>query len=102
VRFLDGVERGYTIEGVVSAMSNVAKTVEIPEDLQAFVDERIRSGHGRTEADVVRDALEEKRRKVLHSAIDAGMAELDAGLGVECTPDELMAEAQAEAGLDEP
>jgi len=43
---------------------------------------------------------DEKRRAVLRAAIDAGIAELDGGFGVECTPDELMAEVYAEVGLD--
>jgi len=84
-------------------MSNTAKkTVELPEDLQAFAEERVRAGHSASVADVVRDALEEKRRKVLRAAVDAGMAEMEAGLGVECTPEELMAEVDAEVGLDKP
>jgi Arc/MetJ-type ribon-helix-helix transcriptional regulator len=84
-------------------MSNAAKkTFELPADLQAFAEERVRTGHSPSVDEVVRDALEEKRRKVLRAAIDAGMAEIDAGLGVECTPDELMAEVNAEVGLDKP
>lgn len=83
-------------------MSNAAKTIELPEDLQAFAEERVRSGQSPSVADVVRDAVDEKRRAVLRAAIDAGIAELDAGLGVECTPDELMAEVYAEVGLDKP
>jgi hypothetical protein len=34
------------------------------------------------------------------SASSAGIAELDAGLGVETTPDELMADVSAEVGLE--
>jgi toxin ParE1/3/4 len=83
-------------------MSNAAKTIELPEDLQAFAEERVRSGQSPSVADVVRDAVDEKRRAVLRAAIDAGIAELDAGLGVECTPDELMAEVYAEVGLNKP
>ena len=84
-------------------MSDAAKkTVELPEDLQAFAEERVRSGHSPSVAEVVRDAMDEKRRKVLRTAIDAGMAEIDAGLGVECTPDELMAEVSVEVGLAKP
>jgi hypothetical protein len=46
---------------------------------------------------------DEKAAKVvaLRAAIDAGIAELDdAGLGVETTPDELMAEVFDELGLE--
>ncbi len=80
-------------------MSNTAKTIELPEDLQAFAEERVRSGKSASVADVVRDALEEKKRAVLREALDAGIAELDAGHGVETTPDELMAEVFTDVGL---
>lgn len=36
----------------------------------------------------------------LRAAIVAGIAELDAGLGVETTPEELLAEVSVEVGLD--
>ena len=36
----------------------------------------------------------------VHAAIDAGIAELDAGLGVECTPNKLMDEVYKEIGVD--
>ena len=80
-------------------MSNTAKTVELPEDLQAFAEERVRSGKSACVADVVRDALEEKKRAVLREALEAGIAELDAGHGIETSPDELMAEVFADVGL---
>ena len=38
---------------------------------------------------------------VLQAALDIGLAELDAGLGVETTPVDLLAEISAELGLDE-
>jgi hypothetical protein len=44
-------------------------------------------------------SLREKKLAVLRSALDEGIAELDAGLGVETTPDELMAEISAELDL---
>jgi Arc/MetJ-type ribon-helix-helix transcriptional regulator len=82
------------------AMSNAAKTIELPEDLQAFAEERVRAGEGASVEDVVRDALEEKRRSVLREAIDAGIAELDAGEGVEASPERLMSEIYASVGLE--
>jgi Arc/MetJ-type ribon-helix-helix transcriptional regulator len=82
-----------------STMSNRAKSIELPEDLQAFAEERVRAGKNASVADVVRDALEEKKRVALREAIDEGVNELDAGLGVESSPEELMAEVRAEAGL---
>lgn len=36
----------------------------------------------------------------LRKALDVGIAELDAGLGVETTPDALMAEVSEELGLE--
>ncbi len=81
-------------------MANPARTIELPEDLQAFAEERVRAGKYASVAEVVRDALEQKKLAVLREALDAGIAELDAGLGVEATPDELMAEVSAEVGLE--
>jgi Arc/MetJ-type ribon-helix-helix transcriptional regulator len=80
-------------------MSNAAKAIELPEDLQAFAEERVRSGKSASVADVVRDALEEKKRSLLREALDAGTAELDAGRGAEISPDDLMAEIYADVGL---
>jgi len=80
-------------------MSNTAKAIQLPEDLQAFAEERVRTGKSTSVAEVVRDALEEKRRAVLREALDVGIAELKAGLGVEGSPDELMAEICAEVGI---
>ncbi len=79
-------------------MSDAAKKPVV----QAFAEERVRSGHSPSVAEVVREAMDEKRREVLRTAIHAGMAEIEAGLGVECTPDELMAEVPAEVGLAKP
>jgi Arc/MetJ-type ribon-helix-helix transcriptional regulator len=42
-------------------MPNAAATIEIPEDLRAFAEERVRTGKAATVEEVVRDALEEKR-----------------------------------------
>jgi Arc/MetJ-type ribon-helix-helix transcriptional regulator len=80
-------------------MSNPARLIELPEGLQAFAEEQVRAGKNVNVADVVRDALEAKKRAVLGDAIDDGLAELDAGEGVEASAEELMAEARAEAGL---
>ncbi len=47
-------------------------------------------------------AMDDKRDAkiaALRMAIDAGIAELDAGLGVEMTPDDLIAEAFEQVGL---
>lgn len=81
-------------------MSNPAKMIQLPDDLEAFAEERVRAGQSASVQDVVREAMEEKKVAVLREALDEGIAELDAGLGVETTPDELMAEISAELGLD--
>jgi Arc/MetJ-type ribon-helix-helix transcriptional regulator len=81
-------------------MTDPAKSIELPDDLEAFAEERVRTGHSASVQDVVRDAVEEKKLAVLRAALDEGIAELDAGLGIETTPDELMAEISAELGLD--
>jgi putative addiction module CopG family antidote len=81
-------------------MANPARTIELPEDLQAFAEERVRAGEYVSVADVIRDAVEEMKLAALRAALDTGIAELDASLGVETTPDELMAEISAELGLE--
>jgi Arc/MetJ-type ribon-helix-helix transcriptional regulator len=80
-------------------MSNTAKTIQLPDDLQAFAEERVRAGQSTSVAEVVRDALDDKRRTLLREALDAGIAELDAGLGVKGSPDELIAEICAKVGI---
>jgi predicted transcriptional regulator len=76
-----------------------AATIELPADLQAFAEERARTGKSASVADFVREVLEEKQRAVLRDAIDEGVTELDAGRGVESSPQELMAEVLAEANI---
>jgi Arc/MetJ-type ribon-helix-helix transcriptional regulator len=80
-------------------MPNPAKSFELTEDLQAFAEERVRAGEYASVADFVRISLEEKKLAVLRDALDVGIAELDDGLGVESTPDEIMADVSVEAGL---
>jgi Arc/MetJ-type ribon-helix-helix transcriptional regulator len=81
-------------------MSNPAKAIQLPDDLEAFAEERVRAGQSSSVEDVVREAMEDKKLAVLREALDEGIAELDAGLGVETTPDELMSEISAELDLD--
>lgn len=81
-------------------MSNPAKAIQLPDDLEAFAEERVRAGQSGSVEDVVREAMEEKKLAVLRGALDEGIAELHAGLGVETTPDELMSEISAELDLD--
>jgi Arc/MetJ-type ribon-helix-helix transcriptional regulator len=82
-------------------MSSAARiSLELPDDLQAFAEEQVRAGKSPSVADVVREALEEKKLAVLREALDVGVAELDAGKGVELSPEELMDEVFAEVGLE--
>jgi Arc/MetJ-type ribon-helix-helix transcriptional regulator len=81
------------------SMPNAAATVEIPEDLRAFAEERVRSGKAATVEEVVRDALEEKRLAALREALDVGLAQADAGQVVRGTPRELMARVHERHGL---
>lgn len=74
-------------------------TIELPDDLRAFAEECVRTGKNATIAEVVREALEVKKREFLREALREGIDELDAARGVEQSIDELMAEVQAEAGV---
>ena len=81
-------------------MSNAARNpIQLPDDLQAFAEERVRTGKSPSVEDVVRDAVEAKKLAVLREALDVGIAELEAGQGVESSPEELMDEVFAEVGL---
>jgi Arc/MetJ-type ribon-helix-helix transcriptional regulator len=73
-------------------------SLRLPDDLQAFAEEQVRAGKSSSVADVVRKALEEKKLTVLHEALDVGVAELDAGKGVELSPEDLIDEVFAEVG----
>ena len=80
-------------------MPSTAKTIQLPQDLQAFAEERVRAGLSTSVAEVVREALDEKRRSSLREALDAGIAELDAGRGVTGSPDEIISDISGEVGL---
>ena len=74
--------------------------VELPPDLEAFAEERVRAGEYASIEEVVIDALEKQRLAALRGALDDGIAEIDAGVGEETSPADLMAEISAELGLD--
>ena len=80
-------------------MANAAAIIELPEDFQAFAEERVRAGQYASVADVVRAALEEKKLGALREALDEGIAELDSGQGVATTPEELLNEIKAELAI---
>ncbi|WP_437998042.1 hypothetical protein WMF26_47000 [Sorangium sp. So ce185] len=62
-------------------MRRNAETITLPEDLQVFAEERVRAGQNASVAEVVYDAVQEKKLSALREALDAGIAELNAGLG---------------------
>ena len=80
-------------------MPNAATIIELPDDLQAFAEERVRAGQYASVADVVRAALEEKKLEALREALDVGIAELDSGQGVVTTPKELLNEIHTELAM---
>lgn len=75
-------------------------TIELPDDLRAFAEECVRTGKNTSIADVIRDALEAKKRAQLREALAEGLAELDAGLGEETSVEDFMAEVRKETGID--
>jgi putative addiction module CopG family antidote len=82
-------------------MPIAATTIELPDDLQAFAEERVRAGQYASVADVVRAALEEKKLAALKEALDIGIAELDSGQGIVTSPEELLSEIRAELGMNQ-
>lgn len=84
-----------------AAVSNEAKSIELPEDLQAFAEERVRAGQYANVVDVMRDALERQRLAILRDALDAGIADLEAGDFVEGTSAELAKGIRAKRSFDD-
>ena len=81
-------------------MSNAAKNIELPEAFRAFAEERVRAGQYASVADVVRDALEEKRRTALREALDVGIGQRDAGKVIIGTPEEHMDRIRKRHGMN--
>lgn len=75
-------------------------TVDLPEDLRAFAEECVRTGKNASIAEVIREALEAKKRAALRESLDVGLAELDAGLVDDSSVEDFMAEVRAETGID--
>ncbi len=80
-------------------MPNAATAVELSEDLQAFVEERVRTGKAATVEEVILEALEEKRLTAVREALGVGLAEAEAGQVIQGTPAELMARIHRRHGL---
>ncbi len=82
-------------------MSNAPKTtVELPEDLRAFAEERVRPGRSSSVTEFVMRSRKTAARCEQPST--PALAEIAAVLGVERTPDELIAEVSAEVGRQPP
>jgi Arc/MetJ-type ribon-helix-helix transcriptional regulator len=78
-------------------MANHARApIELPTDLQAFAEERVRAGEYTSVEAVVFDALEKQRLAALRDALDAGIAKLDAGRGEATSTAAIMDEVSAE------
>jgi putative addiction module CopG family antidote len=82
-------------------VSNAAKSIQLPEDLQAFAEERVRAGQYASVVDVVRDALERQKLAILRDALDAGIADLEAGDFVEGSPEDLVKGIRAKRPFDD-
>jgi hypothetical protein len=80
-------------------MRRNTETITLPEDPQVFAEERVRADQNASVAEVVYDAIQEKKLSALREALDAGIAELDAGLGLESSVEDFMAEIDRETGL---
>lgn len=75
------------------------KTIRLPKDFQEFAEERVREGKNESIDEVARDAFQELKLTALREALDVAIAQADAGLGVECTPEEFMARSAKRLGL---
>lgn len=85
-------------------MSDDNRTLELPEDLAAFAQSQVDTGHYGSLVEVVRDAfglLQSRSEKVdeLRAALDVGIAQLDAGQSKRGTPRELMEGIRSDLGL---
>ena len=84
-------------------MSN-DRTLKLPEDLAAFAQTQVDTGHYGSVVEVVREAfglLQDRAGKVtaLRKELDVGIAELDAGKGQLVEPGEFTADIRTELGL---
>ena len=85
-------------------MSDAAKTVELPEDLHAFAEERVRAGEYASVSEVATEAfrlLKERaeRRERAREELDQLFREMQEGMYVEPT-DEEFAQAVRERALN--
>jgi putative addiction module CopG family antidote len=74
-------------------MSNAAKAIQLPADLQAFAEERVRAGEYASVDEVASAALRllrrrEERRAEVREELDGIFSEMDRGKHVEPTDEE--------------
>jgi putative addiction module CopG family antidote len=77
----------------MSAMSNAAKAIQLPEDLQAFAEERVRAGEYESVDEVASAALRllqrrDERRAEVREELDGVFREMDGGKHMEPTDEE--------------
>ena len=78
----------------------MATAIELPEDLQAFAEERVRAGQYASVAEVVRAALEEKKLAGLRGALDVGIEQVSDGKVHAGTPQEHMERIRTRHGMN--
>ena len=73
---------------------SVKRTIELPEDLAAFAQMQVDTGHYGSLIEVVREAFgllhESKKLDALRKELDVGVAQLDSGECTRGTPREMM------------
>jgi putative addiction module CopG family antidote len=75
---------------------NLSMNLEIPADLNSFVQQLVASGSYRNENEVVIEGLRLlKSREQVRADVEAGIAELDAGLGLD--GEDVLAELEEQA-----
>ncbi len=84
-------------------MSNAVKSIELPEDLQAFAEERVRAGEYESVTEVAAQALRllrqhAERRERVRGELEQVFREMDEGTGIEPS-DEEFAQAVHERAL---
>ena len=77
-------------------MPNTAKPIELPEDLQAFAEERVRAGEYATVGDVANEAFRllqkrDERRKQAREELGDVFREMDEGTFLEPSDEEFAA-----------
>ena len=80
-------------------MASAARRIPVRKDLIEFAEELVRTGKNASVQQVVREALEEKRRAAFDAAIAEGEADIAAGRYIEGTPKEIVDGILAEMGV---